>query len=220
MRTKKTCCKWWIAVSKSILVKTGAVIMLIIGSVWLILWIITERFSNLQLEEKSAVAILAFIGVLATFVVISNFAQVTNIRDEFQRKTRETNKFIQQTQEKIEKIKVLKSELEEMKSQIKEFDTKTAGYLSKTDLYNIYKHLAEYFFSKEKYKEAFCYSIRQISMENKEQQPTSADFTVCKYEKAKAKLNFDSSVSYLVKMIRSEDAQKRLLDFLGLPLNP
>ena len=83
MCTKKDATYWVEYISESVFARVLGIIVLIIGSAWLSLWIISISFSGIELEMRLAVAILAFIGVLATFVVVSNYAQVATFRKEF-----------------------------------------------------------------------------------------------------------------------------------------
>jgi hypothetical protein len=94
---------------------------------WLFLILIVLLAINICLNISHAIIdnqnlILAFVGILATFIVVSNYAQVKDIERAFNKKENELNKKIENIENSnkntLNKIDSLRSEAEEFKYNI------------------------------------------------------------------------------------------------------
>lgn len=73
---------------------------------------------NYNLETVSLLSIIGFIGILATFVVVSNFSQVNRIESKMETKISELNKAVSKLLIIEEDIKQIRIEIDKINSKI------------------------------------------------------------------------------------------------------
>ena len=73
---------------------------------------------NYNLETVSLLSIIGFIGILATFVVVSNFSQVNRIESKMETKIGELNKAVSKLLIIEEDIKQIRIEIDKINSKI------------------------------------------------------------------------------------------------------
>lgn len=73
---------------------------------------------NYNLETVSLLSIIGFIGILATFVVVSNFSQVNRIESKMETKISELNKAVSKLLIIEEDIKQIRIEIDKINSRI------------------------------------------------------------------------------------------------------
>nr|DAY07776.1 MAG TPA: SMODS and SLOG-associating 2TM effector domain family 5 [Bacteriophage sp.] len=73
---------------------------------------------NYNLEMVSLLSIIGFIGILATFVVVSNFSQVNRIESKMETKISELNKAVSKLLIIEEDIKQIRIEIDKINSRI------------------------------------------------------------------------------------------------------
>ncbi|MDR2407952.1 MAG: hypothetical protein LBE13_07565 [Bacteroidales bacterium] len=79
-------------------------------------FIFASKFEYFEYKENYVGLILAFVGILATFIVVSNYAQVKEAKDEFSTKVKEAEKKFDEKKEEIEVAFNRKIEISEEKS--------------------------------------------------------------------------------------------------------
>ncbi|GHU85415.1 hypothetical protein FACS1894153_0590 [Bacteroidia bacterium] len=104
--------------------------------------------------------IISFVGILATFVVISSYSQVKDIENKFE-------KAISELKDKTEEIDKLKQKADNLVEILK---IKENSYLFYSDVYNSLNNLSNCFYDNENYDMSFICNIIKISlMEPKDQ---------------------------------------------------
>ncbi len=66
--------------SKDILIRHLAITFLVLIAVVVLLWVVCKVFGCADLVDKDSTLIIAFFGILATFIVVSNYAQMESIK--------------------------------------------------------------------------------------------------------------------------------------------
>jgi len=202
-----------------------AVILFIVG------FIIIQVCFNINIDPLNTV--LVFAGILATFVVITNFAQVAIARDEFHSKTKEFSdlvekyeKEIPELREKLKNAQALNSKFEGLIAEsdkrdkdLREIlDTKFYGITRNTYLSTTFHNIAATFFNNDNYDDAFFYDILFVSFGDRDQdQKGYAERVVCRYKGKDSKLDKKQQMAELIKnVVDSIEAREILFAFLGV----
>jgi len=103
--------------------------------------------------------VLTFIGILATFIVVGNFAQVSEIRNNFDKQVHELEF---KMQNKIDQLKSLFDEVNETKTKLTEIQNDT--YYATAEAYRLY---GIYNSDQNKLKNSTTHFISAIEFYNK-----------------------------------------------------
>lgn len=111
------------------------------------------NISNVVINNQSIV--LIFIGILATFIVVSNYAQVSEIKNSTDKKVQDLET---ETKDQIKQLNILFKNVEETKEKLTKTEKNT--YLATAEAYRLY---AIYTYDKKQFRNSTGHLIGAMS---------------------------------------------------------